>query len=166
MFYSRGLILKKLIYFIIPEEIVLNPERFGENPYSKKEKMSSDVPRVFFYLDVKQREPMFEKNYSLYKATVPSVDIYDLEQDPDSIKEKFRSKYSGIVDSDAVLKYISGWSKKSGKWTRGPALYKGVYYNVGFDVVIWFEPIVVTIVPESFRMSLESEKTNDVEKDL
>lgn len=136
----------------------LNPANFGSNPYTKRDKSVSEVPRVFFYTDVTQKENNFTNTHQLYTAEVSSDNIYDLVSDPLKLKDKFRNEI-GRVDLDELMKFVSGWRMKSSGWEKtGTPIAQGLFYNAGFDVVIWFSKIVVDKVPEDLRVSLENEK--------
>ena len=137
--------------------VTLNPTKFGANSYSRREANTSTVPRVFFYLNPQEKEPMFDATYNLYTTSVSFTEVYNMIVDPDGIKDKFRSKYTNAADLDSVLKHISGWVRDKAGWKRsGTPLYNGVYYRPGFDVVIWFAPITVERVSDSERQTLES----------
>jgi len=140
------------------DQLEIDPKKFGHNPYTKKDKNVSDVPRSFFYLNPKEKEPMFGKSHSLYMAEVASDGIYSLITDPLKLKDKFRNEI-GRVDLDELMKFVSGWRMKSSGWEKtGTPIAQGLFYNAGFDVVIWFSKIVVDKVPEDLRVSLENEK--------
>jgi hypothetical protein len=129
------------------DQLILDPSKFGNNSYTRRDKMISDVPRVFFYLKPQEKETMFDtKQVSLYTTEVPSDLIYDIIKDPEGIRIKAFEKRP---DFDLMLKNII----KAG--------YKGCYYKPGFEVVAWFEPIKVRKMSDEERLSLES-PTNDI----
>lgn len=120
---------------------ILDPKRFGESSWSRRESASSDVPRIFFYTNPKQKEIMFDEEYTLYQAQVPSMEIYDLSTDPLDL----RSEYGNNLHE--LLEYLSGWERTSGGWKKKKGKFKGVKYSVdSFEAVIWFAPIKVTRV--------------------
>jgi len=119
-------------------EVELKPERFGENPWSRREKQSASMQRIYFYLDLRDKESFFSGN-TLYQAVVPASQIYDLATDPEELIGRVRS--AGFFDIDRLLEEV----KKEG--------YKGVYYNNGMHLVAWFNPIAVTRVEEDDVLS-------------
>jgi hypothetical protein len=119
------------------EKLLLDPKRFGENHYSKREKNTSNVPRVFFYTKPEQKESFFDSAHCMYFVTVPKSKIYNLKQDPSELKKIFSTSI-GRVDFDAILKFLIKEQQ-----------YDGVLYDVGaFEVVAWFNPIMVQKVEE------------------
>ena len=128
------------------EEIFLDPARFGESSFSKREKETSRVPRVFFYVDLAQRERYISSGRSLYKVEVNTSDIYNLKEDPSGYVELVRHPTYGLrkqIEWDNLLNKI----KEN---------YLGVYYSVpNMDVVAWFENISIPKVSEEERGVLE-----------
>lgn len=137
------------------ETLKLDPNRFGENSYTKRDKLMSDVPRVFFYLNPREKESFFKAEHSLYSVEVPREQIYNVIKDPLGLKKKHFEKRP---DWDALLQELSGYgwenSKKMTK-VREP-LFKGMYYKPDFEVVIWFDYITVRKVDQEVRSSLEN----------
>lgn len=144
------------------DTLVLNPLKFGDNPHSRREKNASDVPRVFFYVDPKEREKeLFDPRYNLFTTSVPSDQIYDLKQDPLGLYQKH-----GKFGIHEILTFLSGWHRVSGGWARLPPEkkpeavknIKGARYDLGrFKVVIWFEPITVTKVEPEQKAEMEKD---------
>lgn len=150
LFEDVGIGLTSLYHYSRSSEdqLILDPSKFGNNSYTKRDKMVSDVPRVFFYLKPKEKETMFDtKQVSLYTAEVPSDQIYNIIKDPEGIRAKAFEKRP---DFDLMLKNVI----KAG--------YKGAYYKPGFEVVIWFEPVKVRKMTDDERLSLESPINNDI----
>ena len=112
--------------------LILDPLKFANNSFTKRDKALSGVPRAFFYLDPREKESFFQSP-TLYTTCVPRSSIYNIALDPVGIKAKVFEKRP---DFDVLLKEIV----KAG--------YKGAYYNPGFKVVCWFEPIEVRKTPE------------------
>tara|TARA_Y100000034_G_scaffold135112_1_gene205725 strand:+ start:1280 stop:1741 length:462 start_codon:yes stop_codon:yes gene_type:complete len=112
-----------------PETIQLTPERFGENPYSRNE-LKAGTPRIFFYLDIQDKEPYFF-NSPLYKAEVPVSKIYNIIEDP---LEIIRGESGGALDMDMLLREVSSL----------PGI-EGMYYKPQMQIVIWFHPIQVSL---------------------
>lgn len=142
------------------DTLLLNPEKFGSNPHSKREMNTSDVPRVFFYTDPKQREKeLFGASHNLFVANVPFDQIYNLKQDPLKLFQTY-----GRHGIHEILMLLSGWTRKTGKWLKTPDSekpnsvqnIKGAMYDLGrFKVVIWFEPIMVKKVNSEEKTELE-----------
>jgi hypothetical protein len=142
------------------DTLLLDPERVGSNPHSKREMNTSDVPRVFFYTDPKQREQeLFGASHNLFIAKVPSEQIYDLKQDPLKLFQEY-----GRHGIHEILMFLSGWTRKTGKWLKLPSdqkhnsvqNIKGAMYDLGrFKVVIWFEPIIVKKISSEEKAELE-----------
>lgn len=145
------------------DSFILDPKKFGHNSHSRREMNTSDVPRVFFYTDPKQREKeLFGARYNLFIAKVSPEDIYNLSQDPLKLFEKY-----GRQNFHEILQFISGWKREGSGWSRksdnenGEKVqsYKGAMYDVGrFKVVIWFEPIQVTKVSPEDKAAIEKEE--------
>lgn len=142
------------------DTLVLKPEKFGSNPHSRREMNTSDIPRVFFYTDPREREQeLFGSNYNLFTASVPIDQIYDLKKDPLKLYQE-HGRY-GIHE---ILSLISGWKRASGGWMKLPPEKKpeqvqnirGALYDLGrFKVVVWFDSITVTKVDPEHKADLE-----------
>jgi hypothetical protein len=139
-------------------EVELKPEMFGKNPWTRSERKAATMQRVYFYVDLRDKEQFFSGN-TLYQAVVPASQIYDLANDPEELIARIRS--NGFFDIDTLL----GEVKKEG--------YKGVYYNNGMHLVAWFNPITVTRVEEddvlqnhfgTSKKGIEDEKAAEYEK--
>ena len=120
--------------FAEEKEIILDPSRFGTSSFSRREKESSTIPRIFFYVDLEQRERFVASGRNLYSVDVSAASIYDLNSDPEGFKQKIAHPVYGLrkgVEIDELLKMI-GQS------------YSGAFYTSGaIDMVIYFEPISV-----------------------
>jgi len=93
---------------------------FGYNAFTRNDTRYG-VPRLFFYTVPKPLECFFNASRFMYTVKVPKRAIYDIRRDALKLKEKF-------TDITALLEYIK-------------LHYKGVLYNVGFDVVCLFDNI-------------------------
>ena len=114
------------------DTMVLDPEKFGEHGYSKREMRASSIKRLFFYVDLADRENFFNDYNALYSVVVPAMYVYDLNADSKGYIEEERAKNNGALNIDNLLNRII----KEG--------YKGVFYESGgIDIVSWFEPIKV-----------------------
>lgn len=113
--------------------LTLQPDRFGENPYSQREMRIADYPRVFFYLDPNDKEKFFTSSaYNLYITRVQANTIYNLRKDPNKYIKEAREKNQGALSFNMLLEMIHNNN------------YKGVYYKPRRDMIAYFEPIVVT----------------------
>jgi hypothetical protein len=110
--------------------IVLNPDMFGSNSWTRGDIRVSDMPRVFFYLNLDDKERFF-LSHTLYTTKVKVTDLYDIVADPLKIKAKLREENNGVLNVDMLLRNAK---------ERG---FKGVYYKPYMDVVNWFYPITV-----------------------
>jgi hypothetical protein len=142
------------------ENLVLKPEKFGSNPHSRREMNTSDVPRVFFYTDPREREQeLFGGTYNLFTTSVPTNQIYDLKKDPLKLYQEY-----GRYGIHEILTLLSGWKRDSSGWTKLPPEkrpeqvqnIKGALYDLGrFKVVVWFDSITVTKVDPEQKAALE-----------
>lgn len=131
------------------KEITLDPKYFGKSSYSRREKESSTIPRVFFYVDISQRETMVATSRKLYTVNIHENLLYDLKTDPEGFKESTRHPIYGHrkgIELDELLNKI----KEN---------YSGMFYTTkGMDVVAWFESISVERVPDDERKRLEAQE--------
>lgn len=129
-------------------DIVLDPKRFGENPFSKREKAAASMPRIFFYLDPRQREVWFDKSKDLFSATVDGSKVYDLGADPLNLKSK--ADRGTFIDLDKLfsLVVLNGFIGAKFK-------------NSQFDGVIVFEPVLAVKVDNPRRETLEHPNTTN-----
>lgn len=100
----------------------VNPLYFGNNCYTLNDK-KIPINRAFFYTEPKP-EKYLKNSKCLYLCQIDNKCLYDLRIDNDNLKQKFLS----IED---LLNKIIGLG------------YKGIIYNVGFDIVSLFETIPI-----------------------
>ena len=128
------------------EEILLDPQRFGTSSFSKRERESSTVPRIFFYTNLSQRERMVASNRSLYTVNIGESMVYDLNTDPEGYVDSVRHPIYGLrkgIELDELMYKIK-------------EKYSGMFYTTGnMDIVAWFEPIMAKKVTDEERKSLE-----------
>lgn len=111
-----------------PDEITLNPGRFGENSYTRNDLESSPLPRVFFYTDPSQKETFFLSS-PLYMATVDASSIYNLAKDPENYK--FQLKNNSLNDLPTVVKdSLEGETFKRKLSPEEKALAQEMYDNL------------------------------------
>ena len=129
------------------DTITLDPKRFGQSGFSKRELAVSAVPRTFFYVNLTEKEIFFEKK-ALYTAIVPTSNIYDLTRDPENVKKAVKEKNYGVLDMDQVLRQVSGWdqgeygTEDQGKWIKKDGMADGMYYETpNSAVVVMFIPM-------------------------
>ena len=135
------------------DTLMLDPEYFLNQRahYSRNDFTVSDMPRVFFYVDLSQGEEQVSQSATLYSVQVPGSQIYNLSEDPLNLKQKSISPYRVTADYDRILRSLANNPRQS-KYGPPPesllpegSPYKGAYYNTsGLDIVVWFEPIKVT----------------------
>jgi len=128
------------------EEITLDPQHFGKSSYSRRERESSTIPRIFFYVDLSQREPIVATGRNLYAVNIHENMLYDLYVDPEGYKEAARHPVYGLrkgIELDDLLNKIK-------------EKYSGIFYTSGqIDIVAWFEPITVKKISDEERKKLE-----------
>ena len=134
--YSKG--VTRLYHYseYDSDDLVLDPEYFisGRNPFSKRDFATSGFPRTFFYTDLGNVEKQIASQKHLYYVDVPTDKIYNIEQDPESLREKSKGPYGLSLNFDELFQNIVS----SG--------YLGAYYTIqvgSTGVVVWFEPIRV-----------------------
>jgi len=116
------------------DSIILNPKHFvtNKNSYSNSEWDTSRYPRIFFYTDYNNKEPIVDG--ALLSTSVPTNEIYDLKNDPEGYMKKHRHPTYGLrkqMEWETMMKDIH-------------SSYKGIYYSIGKpNVVAWFNPIEV-----------------------
>ena len=123
------------------DSIELDPERFltDRGHYSRNDYQASDLPRVFFYVDLDHAERLIAQGSELFSTQVPAKSIYDLTVDPLGLIEKSKPAPYVAPNVDYILRALS-----SGELPPPADTYKGAYYKTGgMDVVVWFEPIQV-----------------------
>lgn len=123
------------------EKLKITPDKFGENPWSKREKRASSYPRSFFYVNIEDTERYF-KGKTLYKIILDKDAIYDLKKDPMGFITDIRKENGGALNMDVLLETIHG----SG--------FMGAYYEVGIKVVILFVPVTasrINVEPKYFK---------------
>jgi hypothetical protein len=116
--------------------IILSPDFFGKSFFSKREMASASTKRIFFYVDIVDKEHFFNALSHLFRASVPRNQIIDLSKDEGGYIKKSKENNYGALNIDMVLQSII----EDG--------YKGVFYDNGMYLVNWFEPIKVYQVSE------------------
>jgi hypothetical protein len=91
---------------------------FGDNAYTFNDK-KYNVKRSFFYLEPKPQEYRFKDSQYCYIVEINEKSLYNLIEDKDNLKIKFKNDVLGL------LLYCK-------------AHYKGITYNVGFNIVSLF----------------------------
>ena len=140
------------------DDLLLDPEFFKtkRQSYSRNDYNVSSFPRVFFYVDPGEAEPLVRSsNSNMYVATVDAGEVYDLIKDPEGLLQKSKSA-SGQVrpDYDKVFKSLVGEDKphpnpEYAKYftpirAEDAKRYSGVYYRIHggeTQVVVWFDKI-------------------------
>jgi hypothetical protein len=135
------------------DSLLLDPEYFikQRQHYSRNDYNVSDMPRIFFYVDLEQAEDQVAQGSTLYSVEVPASQIYNLTEDPLGLKQKSISSYRVTPDYDRILRSLANRPRQSRYGAPPESLlpegspYRGAYYNTsGLDIVVWFEPVKVT----------------------
>ena len=131
------------------DSIVLDPKYFlsDRNTFTRNDFQASNLPRVFFYINLDHAENIVKQSRTLYTTVVDANRVYDITKDPGGLKKEFRhwpTNIDGVpnktapaaLDVDSLLKNIA-------------ESYSGAFYETGgMDIVVWFEPIEVYRVKE------------------
>ena len=131
------------------DSIVLDPKYFlsDRNTFTRNDFQASNLPRVFFYINLDHAENIVKQSRTLYTTVVDANRVYDITKDPEGLKKEFRHWPTNIygepnktapaaLDMDSLLKNIA-------------ESYSGAFYETGgMDIVVWFEPIEVYRVKE------------------
>ena len=135
-------------YTNYPEDSLVLDPNYKKSYYSSNEFEIAQTPRLFFYLDPKQRETFFRAGVPLFTTTVGANRIYDFKNDPEGYIEKNRHPVYGL--------------RKGAEWNTLlediREDYDGIFYSTRrFDVVAWFHPIEVNKVSKEEQARLEGE---------
>ena len=131
------------------DSIVLDPEYFLSNrsAFTRNDFQASNLPRVFFYINLDHAENIVKQSRTLYTTVVDANRVYDITKDPEGLKKEFRhwpTNIDGVpnktapaaLDVDSLLRNIA-------------ENYSGAFYETGgMDIIVWFEPIEVYRVKE------------------
>jgi hypothetical protein len=132
------------------ETLTLDP-KYQKSSYSRREFETASTPRVFFYVDPKQKESFFSSS-TLYKVDISTNKVYDLRNDPEGYKEKIRHPVYGLrkgMEWDELLETIR-------------ENYDGIYYSTPhMDIVAWFHPIEVNRVSPEEQAQLEGDERKE-----
>ena len=101
----------------------LKVKHFGHNSYTNNDGRISSLKRSFYFTTATAPEQRFKNSLYKYTINIPKKDIYNLILDPKKLIK------SGNTDINSLLRAI----KKLG--------YKGVLYNVGYNIVNLFYDI-------------------------
>jgi hypothetical protein len=152
----------KLYHFstLSTPKVTLDPEEARKkfNSFSMREYRNAGTPRIFYYLDIGDKEHFFDKTYNLYTTSLPLHKIYDLTKDPDGLIQKTLDNNNGIIDYDALFNNIKGryqekLNPKLGYrsevvWRQRDKRYDAVYYKTGFQVIVAFTPLTAKLVKQ------------------
>lgn len=101
----------------------IKPRFFGENFYTRNDKICSDCKRSFYYIkEAEIPEYRFKDSKYKYVAEILKNKIYDLRVDKKDLKQKYHGNIEGL------LLYIK-------------RQYQGAIYNCGYDIAILFKNI-------------------------
>lgn len=134
------------------KEITLDPSKFGSSQFSQSEVRSASYPRIFFYVDLNDKESFFGQDNPLYKAEMPVREIYSIPSDPLGIVNDLSKKGHQM---GKVLNFLHEYG------------YNGVYYQTpNMKILNWFEPISAKLVQEESKEYDRIEKNKQFNYDL
>jgi hypothetical protein len=114
------------------ETIEIDPSRFGQQGYSRREKERSSYPRSFFYVNLDQAENMVKPGKTLFTLDIPANKLYSLAEDPEGLVAEVRHPVYGFRNDIE-------WTKL---FKRIHENYDGTYYSApNMDLVVLFEPV-------------------------
>ncbi len=117
--------MKTKLYHYSDKDIKsIKPVFFGNNLYTLNDTRQCNIKRSFFYLTATPKEYIFKNSNYLYITKINPKNLYDLRSD----KLNLKVKYSGNIKG--LLSYCKRY-------------YKGIIYNVGFDIVCLFSDIKI-----------------------
>lgn len=123
------------------ESLTVDPNYFGKQSYSRREKERSSYPRSFYYVNLDQAESEVKsgKKY-LYTLEFPTEKLYNIPEDQDGIVKDVRHPTYGFrndIEWTELFKQIHD---------KG---YEGAYYSTpSMDLVVLFEPQEATRMEE------------------
>ena len=133
------------------DSVQLDPEYFltKRGHYSRNDYNVSDMPRVFFYVDLDHAEDIVKQGAKLFSVQVPADQIYDLTADPLGLIQKSIPQQGMAPNVDRILRSLGNRPRKSLYGAPPKSIlpadagtYKGAYYRTGgMGIVVWFEPI-------------------------
>jgi len=100
----------------------IKPSLFGENDYTARDARACHVKRVFYFTSPEPPEARFKDCKYQYITEVARHSLYNLKKDRDGLVARYK-------DINSIINHI----KKSG--------FKGVIYNIGYDIVCLFYAI-------------------------
>jgi hypothetical protein len=120
------------------EEIVLDPTKFGKNSFTQNDVRSGSYPRIFFYVDLRDKESFFAGSNPVYKAEMPVKEIYSFPSDPLGVLRKMTEEGHQL---GKVLAFLHEYG------------YGGVYYQTpNMKVLNWFDPIKAHLTDEATEL--------------
>ena len=108
---------------------------------------ASNLPRIFFYVNLDHAENIVKQGRTLYSTVVDASKVYDMAKDPMGFKDEARNWPRNIygepiktapapLNMDLLLRGVAD-------------NFPGAFYETStMDVVVWFEPIEVYRVKE------------------
>lgn len=102
----------------------ISPQYFGTNCYTNRDRIVSNIKRVFFFTETTAPEYRFKTCQYKYIVNIKDKSIYNLAEDRLGLIKKYR-------DIDKLLHKIKSLG------------YKGALYNVGYDIVILFNSVKI-----------------------
>ena len=144
------------------DSVVLDPEfaKSRRGYYSRREFETATTPRLFFYLDPRERESHFTHG-TLYKTKVPTSEIYNFSADPEDILGNVRHPVYGMRKGEEWNKVFEGIRDGVTTDAEGNDIIMsqsrdGLYYKTPrFRVVAWMNPIEIFKVDREEKERLE-----------
>lgn len=121
-----------------PQTLILDPNRLGQNRWSKAEKKASSVPKTFFYTNPADQEAYFN-GMPHYVSKVDAKGIYDLTADPKKIVSRIAAR--GMFNINQVLGILKRLK------------YKGVFYSGSFPTVAMLHPVRARKVEDKVQLA-------------
>lgn len=114
----------KLYHYSNSNFDIVKPCFFGKNNFTYNDVKTCKLARSFFYLSDTPLEYCFKNSKYLYVIEINKNNLYDLRTDKLNLKVKYNKDITGLLN----------YCKDN---------YKGIIYNVGFDIVCLFYSVRV-----------------------
>ena len=130
--------------------MVVDPERFGKQSYTKGDFAVSGFKRSFWYVDLEDVEStVVQGNLALFYYDIPANEMYNWQKDPDGMYKKHRHKIYSRLEWDNFFQDMKD-------------NYTGIYYRLGYKN----EPIVVTFKPIVAKKTTAEEQASILSGDV
>jgi hypothetical protein len=136
------------------DSLVIDPNKFGKNYYTRRDVNASGFPRSYFYTDVSHTEVglVTGGNESLFYVDVDQDKLYDCQGDPDKLAKKHKHETYARLEWDNLFRDV-----------KENFNYTGMYYHLGYEpdgipVVMCFEPLEATKTTVEEQVKLLSQR--------